>query len=997
MRTILVTLTLLAVSIACAQEARVVEALSNPGFEEGLSGWGTWPSDSTTTVTADTEVAHSGRGSVRLDATSPSARMFVLQTSPVPQPNRLYRISVWIRKDRTVPDHAVGFLVNYRKAEGGVIVQRADPWDIHKQAEGEWVRWSGVFYTQLADVHWQVLLRLEYAVGRVWFDDVQVEDLGETGQLTPDMWSYIPLGVEIGSGPAGRFAKHRQANDAAYQMAGRYNGLMMREGVAEARSRETERVLNYAQAPAPPMLRERFEAAEHALNACYLAFARAFRSGQDGDREAFEASAAQAEQAIAALETAAEQARQSVARTPERLPQHLGQQSRDIPPFDQKLRMNRLLIGVWSPMDWSEFERPFDFEFHSGWNTGLPTEYDGISADFSNITQQCDEMIARGYRGTFSMLPFGQHDVIWAPKWFMDRHADDPDIRKVSWDGCIGRDDGKFFGLNYYHPAVREHISTYLPMIARFLKDEPRVLFYETSQEAYPYFGCEKGRRETGYGASATADFHAWLLREYGDIATLNRAWGTNYPGFDAIQQPPDRYAVPDREITPLVAEFERWREDAYIDYLKLIYDAIKRGDTTKPVAARHSSLLRAINGARIFETCDVLSFHTRAPMMQLGTVYVNTLARINDRPLGYLEDFWGCQQESNRISDERAQRRGLEKHVCRQFAWGRTLQMKWYAYTTGSYLTQYNGNWFDPRYDVLTMRYCAPGLKVALDRMRNLDWVLTHSRIPAFRLCVWQPSASMRIQGREELSVGEMLSLHQLIYPAGFPYELVPEEYFADGRESLDNYDVVILPCAEYLSEEHQRRLADWVRAGGTLIAIEPPGVKDELTRPSGLLLRDIYGVGRAEFDPQSAVWSYQLPGAELVAPAQLQGVRAGKGLACLTPTVLLRALEGDEGEAAFLDLLRQRVKRTTWAEGARLEVVMRVTEEGDRYLFVLNPDPDLSASDTVLVDQPVEYAVDVSVPGGYPVPVKKREGRAALDMTLGPCEMAVVWLGSQ
>ena len=90
------------------------------------------------------------------------------------------------------------------------------------------------------------------------------------------------------------------------------------------------------------------------------------------------------------------------------------------------------------------------------------------------------------------------------------------------------------------------------------------------------------------------ADFHAWLAEQYGDLGTLNAAWGTTYDAITAIQQPPDRYATPGREITPLVAEFERFREDSYIDYLKLIYDSIKSGDPSKPVASRHSSLLTA-------------------------------------------------------------------------------------------------------------------------------------------------------------------------------------------------------------------------------------------------------------------------------------------------------------------------------------------------------------------------------------------------------------------
>ncbi|MGD9495744.1 MAG: beta-galactosidase [Armatimonadota bacterium] len=979
---------LLTMTGGCAEEVRL---LANPGFEAGLEGWSLWPEDSGSTMNLDTAVSAEGAASLRVDAISPADRAFVNTVTADFEPNVVYRISVAIRKDPGVPDSAVGFLINYRGDAG--ILRRADPMGIERSPEGGWTRWSGLFYCDTPEVTtWQFLLRVEYAVGSVWFDDIRFERLGPPDEITPDVWTYLPIGVEIGSGPAARFSRRMEARDEGYLAAARYNELLMASALAEARLREIERCYAYAGRPTPAVLRARFETAEQRLDEAYGAFAAAFKSG---DWAGFEPAAAALEGAIAQVTEALDVARAAIAPTqPPALPAHLGEQPRTVPPFDRNHRMNRLLVGVWSPTQWREFEAPFNFEFHSA-APGRPADWpEGGEPDFSNITQTCDQLEGYGYRGTFCMLPFGQHDVMYAPEWFLARHADDPDIRKVSWDGLQGRDSSGMYGLNFYHPAVRELIRDYLPRIAAFCRNEPRVLFYETAQEAYPYFGADGVRRQTGYGPSALAEFHRWLEAEYDDIAALNAAWGTDYAGFEAIEPPPDRFAVPDREITPLVAEFERFIENGYIDYLKLIYDSIKAGDPTKPVASRHSSLLTAINGAGIFETCDILGFHTRAPNMQVMNLYLNSLSRYNGhRSLAYLEDFWGTQQEADRITDERVQRRGLEKHVCRTFTWGRTLQMKWYAYTTGSYLFTYNGNWFDPRYDVLTMRYCAPALKVALDRMRNLDWVLTHSQIPQLRVCIWQPSASMRTQARTGLSAGEIIALHQVIFPGGFPYELVPEEYFADGRARLDDFDVVFLPCAEFLSEEHQRRLIDYVRGGGTLIAGEPPGVRDELTRPSGLMLRELWGIHEASFDAEAARWSYQQP-AQRLGETELRGASVGEGEAYLSQVTLSRALGGEAGNETLLALLGARVMRDAWAEKAQFEVVLRVTQEGERYLFVLNPSPDEARSDTIHTRFAARTATDVSVQGGFPVPLRAEGGGAALDLTLGPCETAVLWL---
>ena len=165
----------------------------------------------------------------------------------------------------------------------------------------------------------------------------------------------------------------------------------------------------------------------------------------------------------------------------------------------------------------------------------------------------------------------------------MEKYRDEADFFKVSWDGLKGGSRGNEHSLNWFHPAVREYIRDYLTRYATFCKNEPRILFHEVAQEAYPDFTTSKGRRETGYGPHAVQAFRAYLKARYPSIEALNRAWGTKYAGFDSIEPPPDAYAQRGREATPLVAEFEAFRDDAYIDYLKLIYDSLKAGDPNKP------------------------------------------------------------------------------------------------------------------------------------------------------------------------------------------------------------------------------------------------------------------------------------------------------------------------------------------------------------------------------------------------------------------------------
>lgn len=994
-RWIIVALTIIVLpALVMAQEGEEVQLLANTSFEDGLTGWDVWPDDTGSTLNVDTEFAFEGDASLRVDAVSPGDRAFVLQSTGDFEQDVIYRISAAIRRDPTVADNAVGFIVNWREGgETNAILKRSYPMDLQKRQEGDWEVWSGLFAAEPNAGSMQVLLRVEYAVGSVWFDDVTFENLGPAGEITPDLWSYLPIGVEIGAGPAQRFSAHKEAQDSAYQAAAEFNRMLFSSAELEARIRKIERCRHWAGEEPPAELWEDFRRVDGLLNDQYMAFARAFK---DDDADLWQAVSEAAEQgraAISDLSDTLDAIEGQLAEAGAEMPADLGEQPREIPPFSEDgSAMNRLLIGAWSPTGWSEFEEPFAFEFHSS-APGAPAVHTETGRDFSNITEACDNLEELGYAGTFGYLHFGIHDLTYAPQWFIDRHADEPDLFKISQDGLKGHSRGSDHSLNYYNPLVQQYIHDYLSAYAEFCADEPRVFFHEIAQEAYQDFVTEGGaRRQPGYGPSATAAFREWLAAEYESIEALNEAWGAEYASFEAIEQPDDRYVNPDREITPLVAEFERFIEDGYMDYLQLIYDSLKAGDPNKPVAARHSGLLTAVNGARAFEHCDVLGYHSRAPRMQVMNLYLNTLSRFNDnKPLAYLEDFWGTQQEADRVGNERIQRAGLEKHVSRTFAWGRQLQMKWYAYTTGSYLHTYNGNWFNPRYDVLTMRYCAPALKVALDRARTLDRVLTNSQIPQFRVAIWQPSVSMRVQARRGLSGNEIVGIHGLIYPAGFPYELVPEEYFADGRADLSDFDAIFLPAAEYLSEAHQQRLIDYVRDGGILIASEPPGVRDELTRPSGLLLREVYGIDEVAFDEETGAWAW---GSSRCTDGPLAMAEAGEGRAYLTDATLLRAIPEEEQAAGLLGMLADNVTRDAWSENARFEVITRVTDDGERYLFVLNPDAEERQSDRVMIAGGISAATDVTVEGGFSAPVTQEGDHAAIEMTLGAGEMAVLWV---
>lgn len=973
----------------------VVTLYPNQDFESEKLDWGFWPPESRTRMELDTTVAQHGKQSLRLTAVDAGDRAFALTGWAQYEPGLLYRISVYIRHDPSVDPTAVSYFINTAEAEGQPLRDRLYPSPTMREQAGEWERWSGFFTVPKAYPAGCFLLGVEHTVGRVWFDNVTIEKIGQASDFTPDLWTNLTVGVEIGWAPQGRYQQHKAANDALYQMGTGFNELLWQAAAREREIRDLERCAAYSARPLPAGLRSGLQSVEERLNAAYLAFSAALKAKATAETTEFAAAAKATGAALQALARDVSAARSKLGgQAKAKLPSRLGVQARKVPVFEPNGRMNRLMFGVWSPAAFSELEQQrYNFEFSSS-GPGAPLKHTETERDFSNVTAACDTLTKLGYAGTFGYLMFGIHERMYAPQWLVDKHRAEPDFFKLGYDGGQGGSDGNEHSLNYFHPEVRQHISDYLGQYAAFCRQEPRILFHEVAQEAYPGFTSDKGFRLVSYGPHAEQAFRDYLQRRYANIGALNQAWGSSYADFAALKPPPDPYVEKWAAPTPLTCEFARFAEEGYLDYLKLVYDSLKRADPGKPVVARHSSLLNRINGARIFETCDVLSYHSRAPHMNLLNLYLNSLNRYAQRSLGYMEDFWGCQEEADRAWDERAQRRGLERHVLREGFWGRTLQMKWYAYTAGSYLFTYNGNWFNPRTDLLTWRYAAPGLQTAKTRLENVDWMLTHSAIPPFKLLVLQPSASMRNELPGNPPYGEIMGLYRLLMPAGLPFELVPEEYVADGRCRLRDFDAVVLPQAKYLSAGLQQSCADYVKQGGLLLAFGRPGRCDELARPSDALSAALKAMAPAgSLAAAEAAWDRTpSPGAADQGPTFVVA-KAGKGQVVASSG--LGALTGAAPRAELVALLKKAVRRDAWADGDCFEVLLRVAEDGGRYLCLLNPNVDKAAQDTVCVSRPVARAVDVSVPGGFAVPVAKRGGGAALKVRLGPGEATVIYLG--
>ncbi|MBM4049962.1 MAG: hypothetical protein FJ279_33105, partial [Planctomycetes bacterium] len=523
----------------------------------------------------------------------------------------------------------------------------------------------------------------------------------------------------------------------------------------------------------------------------------------------------------------------------------------------------------------------------------------------------------------------------------------------------------------------------------QFFKDKREYQFYVDSWEcAGPY---ARGVR-IGSNPSHRTAFRQYLQQRYGTIGKMNERWRTAHRSFDDLSPAPESPPALGEPGTPLYIESQRWAQEAYVDYLKLIRDTIARVDPTKPVLGEHSGLLSTVLSPRIFESVDILGYHHRARTTMPVQVWMSSLQRYARKPTGLFENFWGCQEDHpRRMSDERAMRAQMRRYLYRHAAWGRCTQTWWYAYTSAPYLTSYNGNWFNPVYDLTTFRYCAAGFPVEKQKVDKLEALLLNSEIVPSRLLLVQPYAAMLVQGRSSATLSEWLGWHDLLFPRNLLYEALPDSWFAEGTAKLSDFEAVILPLAPHLDRAFSRQLIAFLKEGGKVIASGPPGLYDEWGQADGALLAAAQPpVAATQTSEPGKAWRFSF-GTGQEGPGWTEA-NVGKGKLVLLSQSLLTLSDRQK----LADLARGWVIPAAEAPNTALELLLRRLPDGRHLLCALNRDPDSATTGDVFVKGRFTRIADVDMDRPFLVRGHVEGDRTRFRVTLDPGSSAYFLLAS-
>jgi beta-galactosidase len=143
------------------------------------------------------------------------------------------------------------------------------------------------------------------------------------------------------------------------------------------------------------------------------------------------------------------------------------------------------------------------------------------------------------------------------PRWLTRDH---PEVLRIDADGRR-QEHGSRQHASHFSPLFRDYSRKITRAMAEHYRDHPHVIGWQTDNEFHCHF------RED-YCAAAETAWHAWLRARFGgDIAALNRAWGTafwanTYERFEDVVLP--------RNWRPTYANPAHW-----LDYHRFLSDGV--------------------------------------------------------------------------------------------------------------------------------------------------------------------------------------------------------------------------------------------------------------------------------------------------------------------------------------------------------------------------------------------------------------------------------------
>jgi len=472
-----------------------------------------------------------------------------------------------------------------------------------------------------------------------------------------------------------------------------------------------------------------------------------------------------------------------------------------------------------------------------------------------------------------------------------------PDAAMMTRDGTPARRSQ----VCYLNEGYREHLRANLIELAESLRDRPFQLgYYPQDEFAYRTVGC--------YCPVCQAAFRERLQAQYGTIAALNEAWGTELGGFDEVEMPTG--FEQSRRFCDW-QEFRRWSQH---DFAKFVYDTLKAHDPNHMVIWSipfWGSWTTAAGWWDFPEFSDVLMRHGIG--YTSGSYRIHMLRDVAEwsgvpgNALCMPPDYNAGWVQMSLIMD--CPRTGLS-HVCIAGSPDPTYQGV--ADSDDGYARR------EPMYTV------SRSINNQMYQLGDL-YLLSEQRAP--QVGVYVSDRTVLVNGTNTRQLNGLL---QMLYDLNLDFQIFSEYNLGD----LSRYPAIVVgPCSRVVNDDIAAQFRDYVAGGGNLVMLDGAFAADWYNQDAGspgFGFEEVIGSTEAERTSMTAAMTVHAEAApELQSlPAQAPvreavSIRAPAGAAVIgtvgedRPIVTLS--EFGEGSALYMGADVGLTYYSSWTAGYR------------------------------------------------------------------------------
>ena len=549
--------------------------------------------------------------------------------------------------------------------------------------------------------------------------------------------------------------------------------------------------------------------------------------------------------------------------------------------------------------------------------------------------------------------------------------------------------------VDYTLAEVWEAQREYLLKLGALYGDRPDINNIRIAWEPTNSWGTENDftreqkisyLAEKGHTVSGRMQFQKRMKKKFGAIEKLNQAWRSSYKTFEELDPSPFFRAYPtDRKRTsPLFYEWELHRRMFFAEWLQHCCDALKEGGSKQPItvdiwAPSLSTVDNAIEPYSIASVADIVCSHDNTVSDSRVILLESIQHCFPEKLTGNAEYYWnGSDSQFSRTESvsTACARRNLWRDVAHgssffhAFTWTETQPYP-------GYVPASNYNLADYHTDFSVIRPSVGELQLQHAKLDALAHVFLDTQTESRLVAVYWPTAStinampldVITLNREDVFRGIIPSMHSMLFDRSVQYRYVFEQAMLDGKEDLSGIKLLVLPYAAWLPEGVSKRLTAWVKAGGTLIAAGPFGAETVYGFEDGDAMREVFGKDLAFQHVDWADWKITSPAR--YAGKDLVSAQYGKGRVVMATSGF--GLFHGKGNRAFWSALDTAVMRDAWCTTVvagklvepNVDLTIRRSRDGRRYLLVTNLDPRSPVDITVGLKGHHTELVDLGVPG--------------------------------